>query len=179
MALTDDLERIAAAAAEHGPVTGVLAAESTPGRRTYLVSLGDDDSREWLALGEDAQPLDQRQIVRETASIVAVCELAGDVAGGGDVGELRAQLAQLRVTENPPGIEEAEDAALALERTIGAPPYVASPAYLDEVGIATHELERALGDHGSPFAYAMKAAAGAVDEFVHEVESRYKLPLST
>ncbi|HET7045122.1 MAG TPA: hypothetical protein VFI37_09755, partial [Gaiellaceae bacterium] len=73
---------------------------------------------------------------------------------------------------------EAEDAALALERTIGAPPRIASPAWLDTVGAASVELERALGQPGaSPFAEAMKAAVGLVESFVREVEERYKLEL--
>ena len=50
------------------------------------------------------------------------------------------------MVEQAPGIEEAESAALALERAVGAPPRVATPAYLDEVGAATLALERALGD---------------------------------
>jgi hypothetical protein len=178
LALTDDLERIAAAAARYGTVTGVLAAESAPGVRSYLVSLADEDARSWVALDADGRPLEEREAVRETASIVALCEVAGDLAGGGDVAELRGQLARLRVTESPPGIAEAEQAALVLERAIGIPPQVASAAYLDEVGMATRDLERALGDHGSPFTNAMKSATGAVDDFVHEVESHYKLPLS-
>jgi hypothetical protein len=173
-----DLERIAAAAADHGTVTGVLAAEATPGRRTYLVSYEDDGTRGWLAFDADGRPLRQRELVRETASIVVMCELAGEVAGGGNVDELRASLAQLRVTEVPAGIEEAEEAALALERTLGAAPRVATPAYLDEVGAATHELERALGDLSSPFASAMRSAAGAVDAFLREVDAGYKLPLA-
>ncbi len=109
--------------------------------------------------------------MRETASIVVLCEVAAEVAGGGTLDDLRARLAQLRVTENPPGIEEAEAAALALERTVGAPPQVASPDYLDAVGAATRALEEALGELGSPFGAAMRAAAGAVDEFVREVET--------
>ena len=56
-----------------------------------------------------------------------MCELAGDLAGGGDLEQLRSQLAQVRMVEQPPGIEEAEEAALALERMIGAPPRVATP----------------------------------------------------
>jgi hypothetical protein len=175
--LTDDLERIAAAALEHGPVTGVLAAEPAPGRRTYLVAYGDGDGREWLAVDEGARPVDRRELVRDAASIVAVCELAGDVAGGGRLEDLRAQLAQLRITERPPGIDAAEEAALELERTIGAPPRVASPEYLDAVGAATRDLELALGEHGSPFANAMKAGTAAVEAFVREVESAYKLEL--
>jgi hypothetical protein len=175
MALTDDLERIAVAAAAHGPVAAVLAAEPAGGRRLYLVALGDD--RRWLVLDDAGQPVDRRGVVREVASIVALCELAGDIAGGGDVAALRAELHRLREVEDA-DVEDAEEAAGALERAIGEPPRVATPAYLDEVGAATHTLERTLGDLSSPFAEALRAATGAVDEFVRDVERGYELPLS-
>src|SRR5437763_109908 len=45
-----ELDEVAQAAAVHGEVTGVLAAESLSGERSYLVSLGDGDAREWLLL---------------------------------------------------------------------------------------------------------------------------------
>jgi hypothetical protein len=177
MALADDLARIAAAATAHGEVAGVLAAEPGRGRRRYLVALGADRSRQWLVLDDDAAPVVEIGDVRDTASIVALCELTADLAGGGDLEELRSQLAQLRMVEQPPGIEEAEAAALALERIIGAPPRVASPAYLDEVGAATLALEGTLGNVTSPFSEALRAGTGAVDEFVREVESAYLLSL--
>jgi hypothetical protein len=167
MALGDDLERIALAAAAHGEVTGVLAAEPALGRRFYLVALGPEETRRWVVL-DDAG---------ETASIVAMCELAGDLAGGGDLEQLRSELAQVRMVEQPEGIEEAEEAALALERTIGAPPRLATLAYLDEVGTATIVLERALGETASPFSEAIKGAAAVVEEFVREVERDYLVPL--
>ncbi|MDX6425117.1 MAG: hypothetical protein QOD52_522 [Gaiellaceae bacterium] len=178
MALTKDLERIAAAAAEHGPVSGVLAAEPGRGRRLYLIAFGADDDRQWLVLDDEGAPIERKDDVRDTASIVAMCELAGDLAGGGDLETLRSQLAQVRMVEQPPGIEEAEEAALALERTIGAPPRVATPGFLDEVGAATMALERALGETSSPFSAAIRASTGAVEEFVADVERSYKLPLS-
>ena len=81
------------------------------------------------------------------------------------------------MTEQPPGIEAAEEAALALEHAIGAPPIVASAAYLDEVGAATRRLEEALGEHGSPFANALASSTGTVEAFVAEVEGRHALPL--
>jgi hypothetical protein len=178
MALTDDLERIAAAAAEHGPVSGVLAAEPGRGRRLYLIAFGADDDREWLVLDDECTPVARRDDVRDTASIVAMCELAGDLAGGGDLETLRSQLAQVRMVEQPPGIEEAEEAALALERTIGAPPRIATPAFLDEIGAAAMALERALGETSSPFSSAIRASTGAVEEFVADVERGYKGSLS-
>jgi hypothetical protein len=178
LSLAEDLERIAAAAAAHGPVTGVLAAEPTGGRRFYLVSLGeDDDARRWVVVDDAGAPVTERQLVREVASLVVMCELAADVAAGGDVDELRKQLAQLRMTEQPPGIEAAEEAALELERTLGAPPRIASPDYLDDVGAATRTLERALGNRESPFANALRSGTGTVDAFVTEVEARYTVPL--
>jgi hypothetical protein len=178
MALTDDLERIAAAATPHGAVTGVLAAEPSRGRRLYLVALGPEDARRWLVVDDAGVPVERRDEVRDTASIVALCELAADVAGGGDLEQLRSQLAQVRMVEQPPGIEDAEDAALELERTIGAPPHVASPAYLDAIGAATLTLERALGETTSPFSSAIRSSTGAVEEFVADVERGYLIPLS-
>jgi hypothetical protein len=178
MALTDDLERIAAVASSHGPVTGVLAAEPGRGRRLYLIAFGGGEEREWLVLDDQGAPVERRDDVRDTASIVAMCELAGDLAGGGDLETLRSQLAQVRMVEQPPGIEEAEEAALALERAIGAAPRVAAPGFLDEVGAATMALERALGETSSPFSAAIRASTGAVEEFVADVERGYKRPLS-
>jgi len=178
MTLADDLERIATVASKDGPVAGVLAAEPGGGRRFYLVAFGTDEERGWVVLDDEGVPVERREDVRNAASIVAMCELAGDLAGGGDLETLRASLAQLRMVEQPPGIEEAEEAALALERAIGAPPRVATPAYLDEIGAATMALERALGEASSPFSAAIRASTGSVEEFVADVERGYKLPLS-
>ena len=159
-------------------MTGVLAAEpALAGERRYLISLGEDEAREWLVLDNAAQPVDRREAVRDTASIVVMCELAAELAGGGDLEALRVRLAELAVVEQPEGIETAREAALALERTIGAPPQVASLEYLDAVGEATRALELALGELDSPFAAAVAASAGAVESFVREVEERYTLPL--
>ena len=179
MTLADDLERIAASASKHGPVAGVLAAEPGGGRRFYLIAFGAEEEREWVVLDDEGIAVERRDDVRDAASIVAMCELAGDLAGGGDLETLRAQLAQLRIVEQPPGIEEAEEAALALERAIGAPPRVATLAYLDEIGAATMALERALGEGGpSPFAAAMQAALGSVEAVADDVERNHKLPLT-
>ena len=91
----------------------------------------------------------------------------------------RAELRRLRLTENPEGIDEAEEAALGLEQAVGTPPRLATPAYLDELGAATRRLEQALGDVGvSPFAEAMKASMGAVEELTSEIERTYKLDLT-
>ncbi|HUY72499.1 MAG TPA: hypothetical protein VMV08_09665 [Gaiellaceae bacterium] len=177
MALADDLERAAGAAAVFGPVSAVLAAEPSPDRRAYLVALDEDEAREWLVLDGGLEPVAERERVREVASIVVLCELAGELAGGGQLEELRAQLAQVRLTERPEGIEAAEEAALALEHAIGAPPVVSSPSYLDEVGTAARKLETSLGDLASPFANALASSSATVEAFVVEVEGRHKLPL--
>ena len=177
MALVADLERIAAAASAHGEVTGVLAAEPAIGRRLYLVALGPEEARQWIVVDDAAGVVSRREDVRDAASIVAMCELAEDLAGGGDLEQLRQQLARVRMVEQPPGIEEAEEAALALERTIGAPPRLATPAYLDQVGAATLALEQALGEASSPFTEAIKGATGAIDEFVRDVERGYLVDL--
>jgi len=82
-----ELEEVAAAAASYGRVSGVLAAESAAGRRSYLVALGEDD-RQWLVIDEAGRPVDDRVTVREVASLVAMSELAAELAGEGDVARL-------------------------------------------------------------------------------------------
>ncbi len=179
MTLAEDLNRIAAAAAEHASdgedLAGVLAAEPAQGGRVYLCAFRSGDDVSWLALDEKGAPVTERELVREAASLVALAELAEESAGGGELDELRSRLVALRLTESPEGIEEAEEAVLDLQRTLGAAPRLATARYLDEVGVATKRLEDALGSPGSsPFAEAMKASAGAVQSFTSDVESNYK-----
>jgi hypothetical protein len=182
MELGEELERIAAAATAHAgegeELAGVVAAEPVGGRRVYLCAFSGAGGHSWLAFDDEAEALSSRSLVRDAASIAALCELAEESAGGGDLEELRRQLRLLRVTENPPGIDRAEEAAHALELAIGAPPRVASPAFLDAVGVATRDLEVALGNPGpSPFSAAMQAGVTTVDEFVQDVERGYKVQL--
>jgi hypothetical protein len=180
--LDDELARIADAARVHAApreeLEAVLPAEPGGGRRFYLCSYAAGEARSWLALDGAGEPVEDRSLLRDVVSIAAMCEIAEETAGGGRLDELRAQLVSLRLTEQPVGIEEAEEAALALEHAIGTPPRIASPAHLDRVGGAARRLELALGDDGaSPFAEAMKHAVGSVEELKLEVESAYKRPL--
>jgi hypothetical protein len=180
--LREDLERIAVSAAGFAAngerVTGVVPARAEPDERTYLCAFDRGEERTWLVLDDEGAATTSREVVRRTASIIALCELAEERAGGGDLQELREQLVALRLTESPDGIEEAEEAALNLERAIGAPPRLAEPAFLDRVGAAARRLEQALGPGaGSPFAEAMKQGMAAVDELVRDVESNYRTAL--
>jgi hypothetical protein len=113
-------------------------------------------------------------------SIAALCEVAAEAAGGGDVDGLVASLVELREREAPEGIEDAEAAAQALREVLGEPPQVSTPARLDEIGTATRRLERELdpGGGASPFAAALKSAQGAVSELQREVEAGYLVPLA-
>ena len=146
--------------------------------RVYLCVFQQEDGAAWLALDAVGTPIVDRAVVRDAVSIAVLCELAEESAGGGDLPDLRARLAELRVQEAPEGIEEAEEAVRALEQAILAPPRVASLSYLDAIGRAAGRLEEALGSSaGSPFAAAMKSGLGAAEELADEVEGRYKLPL--
>jgi hypothetical protein len=180
--LREDLERIAASAAalaaDDEQVEGIVPAQAEPDERTYLCAFVRGEDRTWLVLDHHGAEVTSRDVVRRTASIIALCELAEERAGGGDLQDLREQLVALRLTEHPEGIEEAEEAALELERTIGSPPRLAEPAYLDRVGAAARRLELALGPSaGSPFAEAMKQGTAAVDELVRDVETHYRSTL--
>lgn len=183
MGLREELEQAAEPArrfaAPGETLAGILAAEPNPDDRVYLCAFVDEaGERSWVALEAQGEPIRSRTAVREAVSIAALCELAEETAAGGDVEQLRADLAALRVTESPPGIEEAEAAALELERVLGSPPRLATPGYLDAVGAATVRLEQTLGEAGSsPFANALKQGLVAVDELAAEVEGRYKLEL--
>ena len=100
-----------------------------------------------------------------------------DVSGG-HLSELQARLAELRETDSPEGIEEAEAAAASLAEMLQPEPRVANGAYLDALGSASRRLEQALGESGaSPFAPAMQGALGSVEELAADVESNYKMPL--
>ena len=184
MGLREELERAAELAqrfAEPGEtVAGILAAEPRPDTRVYLCAFVDESgARSWVALDAEGRPITSRTAVRDAVSIAALCELAEETAGGGDLERLRADLVTLRLTENPPGIDEAEAAALELERVLGAPPRLATPSYLDAVGVATRRLEETLGNGAaSPFAAALKEGRAAVEELAAEVEARYKLELA-
>ncbi len=183
VALEDEVREAFDAATAHAvageTVSGVLPSEPSEGLRIYLCCFEGNDGRAWLALDSERRPVGDRSLVREAVSITAMCELAEESAGGGDLPELRAQLAHLRQTENPEGIGEAERAAEALEQSLQPEPRVASVPYLDAIGAAAHELERALGEMtGSPFAQAMKSALPAAEELAREVERNYKIPLA-
>jgi hypothetical protein len=182
VALTDELADVAkgagrfAARGEH--VAAVLVAEPAPGERLFLCAFDGTGGRTWLALDAGGRPVVSRRRVREAVSITALCEVAEESAGGGDLERLRTELLTVRLTERPPGIEQAEAAALELEGIVGERPRVASPARLDAIGAAARRLERSLGeDAGSPFAVAMREAVTAVEALTAEIEGSYKVAL--
>lgn len=182
MALTDDLRRTADAAVTYArpgeEVSAVIPTEAAGGQRVYLIAYSRGEEQSWLALDAAGEPVADRRVLRDAVSIAAMCELAEETAGGGNLPELRAQLETLRATDPPDGLDEAEAAIADLEQTIAGELRVASPAYLDEVGAATQRLERALGESGaSPFLEAMKQAGLTIDGLAADIESHYKARL--
>jgi hypothetical protein len=184
VALVDELERAGALAAAHvqpgDVVSGIIASEPTVGHRVYLCSFDDADGRRsWLAIRADGAAVTSRADLREAVSIAALCEVAEDAAGGGDLDALIATLGEIREMEAPPGIEDAEEAARVLRGVLGDPPQLASPVRLDEIGAAIRRLERKLDStSSSPFAAAMKSSQGAVSELQREIEAGYRLDLT-
>jgi len=179
MALADDLGRIAAVAARHGDgavVSGVLATEPAAGLRVYVCAFESPaGERSWLALDGDGEPVGSQRDVREAVSIAALCEVAEESAFPGDLDELRAQLVALRITEGPDGIDEADVAARNLQHVLGAPPHLASPARLDEIGQAVRRLELALDPTApSPFTEAMRSAVGVAEALWADVAAAYR-----
>lgn len=179
MSLEEELSAAREAAQAHAEdgeaVVAVIPTEPGTGARVYLCAYERDGARAWLALDAGGAPVADRVLVRDAVAVAAMCELAEESAGGGEIGELRARLVELRLTEAPEGIEEAEVAAAELQATIQPPPRVATVAYLDALGGAATRLEHVLGELGaSPFAEAMKTGVPAADELADEVERTYK-----
>ena len=171
-------EAASAHVADGEELEGVVPAEPASGARVYLCAYRSGDEQSWLALDAEHRPLADRALVREAVTIAAMCELAEESAGGGDVGDLRARLVELRLTEAPEGIEEAEVAAAELQEAIRPAPRLASVGYLDAIGLAASRLEQTLGQvGGSPFADAMKSGMPAADELAAAIIRSYKGPL--
>ena len=147
--------------------------------REYLCAFETEaGERSWLVVDDGGAPVLDRRDIRDVVAITALCEIAEESAVGGDLDELLAQLVALRLTENPEGIDEAEDAVRTLQHTIGTPPHLATPARLDEIGVATRRLEQALDPAApSPFTAALKGAQATIDELLREVEAGYRVPL--
>jgi hypothetical protein len=184
VSLPAELARIAGLSARHAElgdeVSGVIPTEPRIGERAYLVAFHDADGRRsWLAVRDDGSVVTSRSELREAISIAALCEVAEDAAGGGDVDALVASLAALREAEAPPGIEDAEEAARALREVLAEPPQVATAARLDEIGVAARRLERELDPlAASPFSAALQASQAAVGELQREIEAGYRVPLA-
>jgi hypothetical protein len=182
MSLAGELERVAglvADSAEDARVVAVLAAEPAEGRRAYVCALeSPDGTRSWIAVDAAGAVVTSRRELRDAVSIAALCEIAEEAAGGGDLDDLLSRLVAVRISEQPVGVEEAEAAVLALQHTIGAPPQLATPARLDAIGAATRRLELALDPAaGSPFAATLRSAQDAIEELLRDVESSYRVPL--
>jgi hypothetical protein len=182
VSLEEEIAEVVEAASSHAgageELAGVVPAEPAQGSRLYICAFRQGEQEAWLALDRDRRPVADRALVREAVTIAAMCELAEESAGGGRLGDLRAQLVELRLTEAPDGIEEAEVAAAELQQAIHAPPRVASVGYLDAIGLAAARLELSLGQvGGSPFAEAMKSGMPAADELAAQVLRSYKGPL--
>ena len=133
VALADELERIATLAATHAPagdeVSGIIATEPTAGRRVYLCSFDDADGmRSWLAVCEDGAPVTSREELREAVSIAAICEVAVDAAGGGDVDALIAEPRRASSSvRRRRGSRSRRRPREALRAALGDPPQLATP----------------------------------------------------
>jgi hypothetical protein len=108
VSLSEDVGRIAEAAARYGApseeLAAVLPVEPASGERVYLCAFAQPDgTKSWLAFDDGGAPLTNRTLIRDAASIAALVEIAE------------------------------ESAAVPL----GNEPRLASPSYLDSVGAAS------------------------------------------
>jgi hypothetical protein len=123
VALSEDVSRIAGAAAQHRApgqqVVAVLAVETADGERIYLAAFADGDGQQqWLALDHDGVPVTTRERVREAASIAALVEVAEDAASHVPEGPRVASLPYLDSLGGDAGIAGALPAVEELTRDI-------------------------------------------------------------
>jgi hypothetical protein len=169
VAIGEDLGQAASVAAAYGEVCAVLAAQLGSGERTYLLAVGEGEQRRWLVLDQARALVDEREVVKEVAGIVALCEIAVELAAG----DLPPK-PLVAPTEEVPAVAAA---AAALREVVGEPPWIASPDFLDAVGVAARRLEQARGDFSSPFASALAAHTATVEAFVGDVEFHHAVSL--
>lgn len=94
MALSDDVSRIAEAAARYAvaeeEVAAVIPVEPATGERLYLCAfVTPDGSQAWLAFDDDGAPVTNRTRVRDAASIAALVEVAEETVAAPDADEPR------------------------------------------------------------------------------------------
>src|SRR5207247_10381969 len=106
-------------------------AEPPAGARVYLCAFESAGGRTWLALDDGGSAIGERRLVRDAVEIAALCEVAEETVGGGDLPELRRRLVEIRDAEAPEGIDPALAAAAALEAELQGPPRRAATDYLD------------------------------------------------
>jgi hypothetical protein len=182
VSLEDDLERIAGRArgfASAGEALAVvIPTEPASGARVYLCAFAAEDERSWLALDDAGEPVRDRTLVHDAVTVAALCELAEESAAGGDPDGLEERLVELGQTEDV-DVTDAREALADLRSVLLDPPRVASPVYLDRIGLATRRFEQELGEVGaSPFAEAMRKGSAAVEGLAAEVEGTYRVPLA-
>jgi hypothetical protein len=136
VALSDEVSRIADAAAQYAApgetLAAVIAVEPASGERLYLCAYeAPDRPQGWLVLDDSGEPVSRRELIRDAASIAALVEVA----------------------EETTDTEESDQ------------PRLASPAYLDSLGL------------GGDLAGALQGALPAIEELTRDVEMNYKLEL--
>ena len=156
MTLVERLEEAHAAAAGHAApgeeVVGVLPAEPGTGERVYVLAFRSGDSLTYLAVDSRHEPIRDRQLVRDAATILALAERAEE-ASGAMMGPALIQRYDATAQEldalGEAGAAASCRAAVEALRELeaaAAGPRVASPAFLDAVAYAAADVGAALGE---------------------------------
>ena len=152
----------AAHAGRGDAVSGVLATEPPAGTpRLRLLDRRRGRAREpGSPSTRTAAPVTSRVELRAAVSIAALCEVAADAAGGGDLDGLHRDASSSCASgRRRRGSRTRRRPRARLRDVVGEPPQLATRQRLDEIGVATRRLEQELEPGGaSPFAAAMKAA---------------------
>jgi len=155
--LVEHLEQAHAAASGHAApgeeVVGVLPAEPGTGERVYVLAFASpDETLSYLAIDSRHEPIRDRQLVRDAATILALSERAEEASGAMMGAELIERFAgaaeRLDELGEAAGAAACRTALQALREleAVAAGPRVASPVFLDSVAYAAADVGAALGE---------------------------------
>jgi hypothetical protein len=150
----------------------------TLGRRVYLCAFESEEGRVWLAFDDAGEPLAERRLVREAASLAAWSRWRRSPRAGATSRSSNPVLPSCARRTTRRASRRPRPRPRPSPRRCSPEPRVASGAYS---GCARLRLASARAgarrERASPFAAAMQAALGSVEELAADVERNYKVAL--
>jgi hypothetical protein len=174
VSLEEELAAAREAAAVHaGPgerVAAVIPAEPAGGLRVHLVAFEGGERLGYVMLDTAGDTVADERLVRDAVSLIAICELAEEVAMAGAAAEIAERFQALAglLAEDEPEASAAARRVAEAARVVGkvaAGPRVATPGYLDRLAEVADDFGAAFAAYASQAEQmAQAASAGGPEE---------------